>query len=223
PADRAREAPPPTDPLHRYVSRFAPGEGAMHGATLYGDGLAEYEAMADGAIAVTLVRAVGELSRGNLPERPGHAGWPAPTPDAQSHGDFRARFALLLHDPSRTDAVVDVVERAADDLLLPLAATTLRSAIAPVPARMGAALRGEGLAMSTIKESDDGRSLVLRCVNLLDREVRGAWELGVPVEGARLARLDETPLEPLAVQGSAIPFTASPRAIVTVLVPFPPG
>ncbi len=46
-------------------------------------------APADGTLAVTLVRAVGELARGDLPERPGFAGWPVATPGAQSHGPVR--------------------------------------------------------------------------------------------------------------------------------------
>lgn len=221
PADREREVPPPTHPLHRWVSRVPVAGAATHGATLFSDGLAEYEAMDDGTIAVTLVRAVGELSRGNLPERPGHAGWPAPTPGAQSGGAFEGRFGLLLHESSRTAAVIDAIEQTADDVLLPLGGTTLRSAIATVPARAGVALHGAGLAMSALKESEDGASLVLRCVNLLEREVQGAWELGVMPGAASYARLDETPLESLAVQGNTVPFVAPPRAIVTILVPFP--
>ena len=44
--------PPPTAPLHRYVSLF----GADRGVTVYSDGLAEYEAEPSGDVAVTLVR-----------------------------------------------------------------------------------------------------------------------------------------------------------------------
>ena len=69
------EKPVATAPLHRYVSRF----DAKRGITVFSDGLAEYENLEQG-IAVTLVRSVGELSRANLRERPGHAGWPVPTP-----------------------------------------------------------------------------------------------------------------------------------------------
>ena len=112
--DRVAETPPPTAPLHRHVSLFT----ADTGATLFSDGLAEYETRPDGRIAITLLRAVGELSRDDLPERPGHAGWPAPTPAAQSLGAFTARFALLLHD-RRTNATIAEIESAADDVLVP--------------------------------------------------------------------------------------------------------
>lgn len=212
PADAAMEQPPPTAPLHRYVSLF----DETSGATIYGDGLAEYEAR-DADVLVTLVRAVGELSRNDLPERPGHAGWPAPTPGAQCLGSFSAAFALLLHGP-RIPATVDRIERVADDVLLPLVGETLRSALA-VPAPVaGPELIGEGLAFSAFKESEDGEWLVARCFNLLDQPVAGAWRLPFEIREAAIARLDETVLERLEPDGDTVRFTAGPRAMVTVLL-----
>ena len=213
PEDRVAEAPPPTAPLHRYVSCY----GAEAGATLFSDGLAEYEVSGRGDVFVTLVRAVGELSRADLPERPGHAGWPLPTPAAQSPGPFDAELAVLLHGPhdARTLALV---ERTADDVLLPLRGITLRSAFTDLQAAGGIELAGEGLAFSTCKESEDGAWIVLRCVNLTGERVEGAWRLGAHVAQARLARLDETPLEPLEARSGVVSFTARARAVVTVLV-----
>jgi mannosylglycerate hydrolase len=213
PEDMAHETPPRTAPLHRYVSLF----GADFGATLYSDGLAEYEAMPDGRVAVTLLRAVGELSRNDLPERPGHAGWPVPTPEAQCLGPFDAELALLLHGGRRDAETIALIERTADDALLPLRGTTLRSAIAVHDAR-GVELRGEGLTCTTVKDAADGDWLVLRCVNLLDEPVRGAWRLPFAPREAKLARLDETPLEPLATESDEIHFDAPARAVVTILV-----
>jgi alpha-mannosidase len=213
PEEEAMEAPPRTAPLHRYVSLFAPSVGV----TLFSDGLAEYQTTARGEFAVTLVRAVGQLSRNDLPERPGHAGWPVATPGAQSVGPFAGEFALLVHGP-RSPETIDLVARTADDVLLPLRGTTLRSALAvPAPTR-GVELRGRGLALSAIKDSGDGSWLVLRCVNLTDAPVRGEWQMGIEIGEARLARLDETPLESLPVRDDAVTFTAPPRATITVLV-----
>jgi alpha-mannosidase len=211
--DRTMESPPDTAPLHRYVSVFS----RHRGATLFSDGLAEYEVRSDGAILVTLVRAVGALSRNDLPERPGHAGWPAPTPGAQCVGRYSARCALLLHG-ARGPEVIDEIERAADDALLPLEGPTLRSAMELPPPLMGAELSGTGLAFSALKESEGGDWIVARCVNLLDEHVDGVWRFGRPVREARYARLDETPLEPLEVTADGVLFRAAPRAIVTVLV-----
>lgn len=213
PEERAAEAPPPTAPLHRHVSL---ADGRV-GATLVSDGLAEYEATADGTMAVTLLRAVGALSRSDLPERPGHAGWPVDTPRAQSLHRFGARFALLLHGP-RDEAAVVAIEQAADDALLPLAATTLRSALAVPPPVAGVELRGAGLAPSAVKPSEDGGALVLRCVNLLDRMVHGAWVLHRAPTTVHRARLDETPLGEVPAAGAVVSFEAAPHEIVTLLV-----
>src|SRR6476646_6404722 len=110
-------------PLARYVTLASQHQGA----TIYSDGLGEYEALGDGTVAITLFRAVGELSRNDLPERPGHAGWPAPTPEAQEQGPFGGRFALLLHGPRSEDTVAEI-ERTADDVLHPLVGRTVRTA-----------------------------------------------------------------------------------------------
>lgn len=210
-ADARMEHPAHTAPLHRYVSRF----DAHRGATLFSDGLAEYETLREG-FAVTILRAVGELSRSDLPERPGHAGWPMPTPEAQCIGPFAAEFALLLHGP-RTATVVHAIEATADDVLQPLRGETLRSALRIPDPVHGISLDGEGLAFSAAKESEDGEWVVLRCVNLLDREVAGSWRLGGMLREAKLARLDETPLTPLEVSGDRVRFVAPAHAVMTIL------
>lgn len=213
PEDAVMEQPPSTAPLHRYVSLFA----ADRGVTLFSDGLGEYEAASDGTAFVTLVRAVGQLSRNDLPERPGHAGWPAPTPLAQSLGPFAAKLALMLHG-SRSDDTIALIERTADDVLLPLRGDTLRSALAIAPATLGAELVGDGLAFSALKESEDGSAIVARCVNLLERDVEGAWQFGFSFRTAHRARLDETMLEPLSHDGQRVEFRAGAREVVTILV-----
>ena len=213
PEESAVEHAPPTAPLHRYVTLF----GQDRGFTLYSDGLAEYESMNDGTLAVTLVRAVGELSRNDLPERPGHAGWPTPTPAAQCVGPFAGEFAVYLHGP-RDSSASTAIERVADDVLCPPAGVTLRSALAvPAPVR-GVELVGEGLAFSALKESDDGSWLVLRCVNVTDEPVDGSWNLPFDVRDARASRLDETPLTELTPAARTVSFRARPRDVVTILV-----
>ena len=211
--DREAETPPPTAPLHRWVSLVA-GDA---GATLVSDGLAEYETTPDGRIAVTLLRAVGELSRPDLPERPGHAGWPAPTPGAQSIGPFAACFGLALHG-ARDVATIAAVERCAEDVLLPIRGATLRSALAVPSPTPGIELEGEGLAFSSCKPAEREGWIVLRCVNLTSERIAGRWRLGWTPREALLARLDETAGEPLALEREAVPFAAGPREVVTILV-----
>jgi alpha-mannosidase len=123
----------------------------------------------------------------------------------------------MPHGP-RTAATVDDIERAADDVLLPLVGSTLRSAIDPPATVPGVELIGAGLAFSSIKESEDGQWLVLRCVNRRDDQTPGIWRLPFDVREAHLARLDETLISPLETSGSEVAFVAPPCAIVTILV-----
>lgn len=213
PAEAAMETPPATDPLHRYISLYADEAGA----TVFSDGLGEYEADARGTVFVTLVRSVGELSRNDFPERSGHAGWPTHTPQAQCHGPFSAELALMFHGP-RSATVIDEIERTADDVLLPLTGGSLRSALTlPAPVH-GVALEGTGLACSAITTSQDGEWIVLRCVNLTDAPQAGAWTAGFEIADAQFARLDETHLGRLAGTGKRVEFLAPARAVVTILV-----
>lgn len=222
PADAAAERPPRTAPLHRYVTL----SGDAYGTTVFSDGLAEYEATPEGAVAVTLVRAVGELSRPDLPERPGHAGWPAATPEAQSQGPFAAELGVALHAPD-DDATRALVEHLADDVLLPLAGETVRAAVHPLHSVASCELAGEAFAFGAAKPAECGGGWVtLRVVNVTDAPARGEWRVVRP-DGAALAeavraRLDETPGEALTVAArggaSVVAFAAAPREAVTVLV-----
>ena len=214
--ERATELPPPTAPLHRWVSC----DGATHAVTLLSDGLAEYEVQ-PGKVLVTLVRAVGQLSRPDLPERPGNAGWPAPTPEAQSLGAFEAAFALAVHAPW-SDATADLVETLADDALLPLSGRTLRAAVRPPRAVGGITLDGAGLAFGAMLPDDASDGVLLRCVNVTESVVEGAWRIAAPIGDAWTARLDGTPIErvPLEHEGetAVVRVRVGTRGVSTLLV-----
>jgi alpha-mannosidase len=218
----ARETVVPTMPMHRWVSQVHDGQHS----TLFSDGLAEVESQS-GALAITLVRAIGELSRGDLPERPGHAGWPSPTPQAQSLGRFAARLGVMLHADD-ADART-TTSQAADALLLPLTGETWRDlavdgALPLADANgesvlVGPELIGNGLEASAITLAQQHDGIMLRAVNLTNAPVPGAWLL--PPTGRWLAtrcRLDETPIAPAAETESRIDFLAAPHEIVTLLV-----
>ncbi len=202
-----------TAPLHRWL--LLTGEAYSIG--IVSDGLAEYELLPSGHLAITLLRAVGELSRRDVPERPGHAGWPHATPGAQSLGQFAAHFAVAVLPAERDEAVTAIVQLA-DDVLLPVSGDTLRGVGTALQGFAGLTLEGEGLEFSAARRSDDGDWLVLRCINQRDTAVRGVWHLPRSAAEVRLSRLDETPGLALTGTGSRIRFEAPPHAVVTLLV-----
>lgn len=212
----AREMVVPTMPMHRWALQA----NAMFGATMIADGLAEAE-VRDGRLALTLVRGVGELSRSTLPERPGHAGWPSPAPDAQSLGGFAARTALYLHGPMSDDTLARVRD-VCDDVLLPLVGESWRDldpAATPY-AVAGPSLQGEAFEASAVTIShQDARAVILRAVNLTPRAAHGAWHLpdAGPWEITR-CRLDETPLAAPSVASTVVSFEAGPREVITLQV-----
>ena len=86
------EPPTPERCFHDLVAVRSSGSGIAVGA----DGLREYSVLSDGsAIAVTLFRSVGWLSRGDLPERRGDAGPRIETPSAQCLGELTFRYCVV--------------------------------------------------------------------------------------------------------------------------------
>jgi alpha-mannosidase/membrane-associated phospholipid phosphatase len=97
----------------RAVHDLVAVEGVTRGLAVGVDGLREYAVLHDGrTIAITLLRAVGWLSRGDLPERKGHAGPALATPSAQCIGVREYRYCVvpLGADMSLARAVREIRE-----------------------------------------------------------------------------------------------------------------
>ncbi len=94
----AIERPSQTAPAQRFV---AAGTDAR-GLAVLAPGFFQYEWTADRRFAVTLLRGVGELARNGLPERPGRAGWPVTTPEAQETGRHTIELALMPAESAAT-------------------------------------------------------------------------------------------------------------------------
>jgi len=216
PADYPAEQPVLTAPAHRYV---AAGRG-RRGLAVLAAGFFEYEWTPRRDLIVTLFRAVGELSRGDLPTRPGHAGWPMPIPAAQERGIHQIDMVLLpggedlLDHPSR-------LEHAWEDAFLPIEGTFVRNFTGhdEPAATASITLEGDGLVCSAIKPPEDGEGTVLRCYNSTDQPVSGRWITGVPITQAQALRADETVIGPLAITNQhEVAFVAPPRRMVTTLI-----
>ncbi len=215
PADFPMETPVRTAPANRFV---AAAEG-KRGLAILAPGFFEYEWTPGGDLLVTLLRAVGQLSRGDLPTRPGHAGWPTPTPGAQCLGPDRIELALVpvtAEEVERGDRLPELWE----DAFLPVRGRWLRDA-GPLATLGGEiVLEGTGLVLSAVKPAQNGSGVVLRCYNATGREAPGAWRFTEGVKSAHRVRADERESQALVLEhrGRTLRFVAKPHEIVTIQI-----
>jgi alpha-mannosidase len=209
------ETPVATAPAQRFVAT----SGSGGGLALFAPGFFEYEHNPAGDLVVTLLRCVGQLSRENLPTRPGHAGWPTATPGAQCLGRERLQLALA---PVNADEIArgSPLAELWEDSFLPPRAIWLRQATdlhLPAP---DVRIEGDGLVFSALKPAAAGDGIVLRCYNATDSEVAGRAELGTPVAAAARVRADECEPQPLPLDAerTSVRFDAGPHEIVTLLL-----
>ncbi|HEY3241604.1 MAG TPA: glycoside hydrolase family 38 C-terminal domain-containing protein [Acidimicrobiia bacterium] len=100
--------------------RFVDCSDGKAGLAVISDSVLEYEVVEGGTVlAVTLLRAVGFLSRRRPALRPEPAGPPLPVPGAQLRGTVRRTLGFLLHTGGWERAAL---YRRADDVLVPMAA-----------------------------------------------------------------------------------------------------
>jgi mannosylglycerate hydrolase len=169
---------------------------------LGGQGLHEIEHAADGALLLTLFRAVGWMSRGDLSTRPGHAGYNVQTPDAQGLGRLRFRYTLAVGP----DAVRDV----AAGLLAPRAIPVER---AQPGDRSFLSIEPASVRLSIFKRADDSAGYILRLCGPPSGAVTARIRLFRPLGRVWWSDLDERPGAEIDVGHSrdelAVPIAAN--------------
>jgi len=215
PAAYPRETPVRTAPAHRFVAAARGGRGLAVLAPAF----FESEWTAKGDLLVTLLRAIGDLSRADLPPRPGNAGWPTAIPAAQCLGTSRIDLAIVPVTASDVDRG-DVLPQLWEEAFLPLHGLWLRDAGTLTPAPVSIALEGTGLVFSSLKPAQIGSPMVLRCYNATNRKAAGAWRFGNGVKTAHRVRADEREAVALILEqrGNVVRFVAEPHEIVSILV-----
>jgi alpha-mannosidase len=205
------------------MQRFVAVRNARRAFVVITDGLPEYELLPDshGTLAITLLRCVGLLAGENLITRPGgKAGWHNETPEAQCPGRHTFRYAVL----SLTAAeYVDgrALQQECERFNAPLLPVRRKNPDALPMEGSFAALGSSRLAMSALKEAENGGGLVLRLWNpsqtLVEDLVRFAR---APVRVA-LSRLDESIGEDVpVVDGRDVQLRVGPSEILTLRVWF---
>jgi 2-O-(6-phospho-alpha-D-mannosyl)-D-glycerate hydrolase len=214
------ETPVATAPAHRYVARAV----RSRGLALLAPGFFEYEIDRRGDLLLTVLRAVGQLSRGDLPTRQGHAGWPVETPEAQCQGLERIQLAFAAVTQSQLEKG-SVLPELWEDVFLPVQGVWLRQASPLSFEPFDVRLEGDGLVFSGLKPAERGSDMVLRCYNATGKPTVGTWHFGIPVTRAQRARADEHPLHEIRLgeAGRIVPFHAAPHEIVTIMVALGPA
>ena len=198
--------PPPTTFPHQ-------GWVHNHGLTVVAPGLPEAEVTTDGTVYVTLVRAVGWLSRLDLHSRPQPAGPGLRTPDAQCLGPTTARLMLAFGPTPQVEAW---------DAELGLRAVPAGPDPVLPPGHTLVGLDGPGVVLSALKPADRTTGFVARVLNPTDQSTDVRLRVDLPVREVTGVRLDEEPLDDPGTAGQqddgAVHVAVPPHALRSVRV-----
>jgi len=162
------ELPQPTRP----VNAFAALSDARASFLLIPQGLREVEATATAGgstLHLTLLRAVGHLSRSDLETRPSAAGPELVTPAAQMIGTHHFSYSLLLvPQPLAQAALWGRVAACHNPSLAYASSGGAAGAVADWPAA-GLLPLADEIEWSALKPAEDGDGVILRLVNKRDR------------------------------------------------------
>ncbi|MFP5502113.1 MAG: glycosyl hydrolase-related protein, partial [Candidatus Sericytochromatia bacterium] len=206
PVPKGVEAVMPEFPQGRFTTLLA-GE---RGLTVANHGLPEAAVIpvAEGwALAMTLIRAVGWLSRDDLSTRGGGAGPRFETPEAQCLGVQRFRYALI---PGAGDWVPGMA--AAHAFTSPPRAWVGEG----LPFAETVSLGHPAVVLSALKRSEDGRFLVVRGYNATPEPVEAELAVALPHQRVLAGDLAETP--GAALGHGRVAYSLRPYEIRTWLI-----
>ncbi len=220
PVEAARPVPP--DWVEHPVTSqpqltFVDVSDGEYGLLVANRGLPEYDVapMESGpCIALTLLRCVGWLSRGDLATRHGDAGPSIPTPGAQLPGTHTFEYSIVPHV-----GTWEQVLHQAHWFARPLRSAWTGLHQGPLGAEASLlSLTPTSLVLSALKLPEDGRQeLIVRLFNSTEKAVDGAIHCFFPLESAALANLAEEPGEEIPLLDSrTLHFLVAASRIVTL-------
>jgi len=194
-----RQPPSPTEPMQD----FCAVEDRKGGLAILTPGLYEYEARREGkatALALTLMRAVGWLSRNDLATRSTHAGPAFPTPEAQCQGTQVFDYAVMPYSGNWEKAGLPAW---AQRFRVPLLEKVCRSTPgigSMLPADFSLLrIEPDSLVITAVKKCDSRDTVLVRLYNAASQRVRGKLFWGMPVAHAWKVNLLEERLEEITV------------------------
>jgi len=240
---RSVKLPPPKDGLPPYPTQhqkaFIDLTDRRRGFAILNKGLPEFEVVhgkGKNTMALTLLRCVGWLSRGDFITRKGNAGPEIEAPEGQCLGTYEFEYSILPHAWNWLRGRVRQEAQALNAPLQLARADILPSCLAPTPTRRAAKrgfevrpkanlppalsfikVRPDYIVVSAFKKGRDRRGLVLRVYNPARRTARVRVGMYKPIKRANLLNLNEDVKTWLAVtSGGELELICRPREIVTV-------
>ena len=168
-------------------------------------------------IAITLIRAVGDLSRNDLATRPsGHAGPPVATPGAQCLGPLR--FELAFEPRGATPLAGELMASARAHNIPPRVTTARVAAGTGPPTRSFFRLerRSGYVVLSALKQAEDRGSVVVRLFNPGDEPAVVALSADRPIAHAYAINFLEERQHELPADDGGIELRLAPKQIQTI-------
>lgn len=197
-----------TYPMRSFVDI---SDGNM-GLAVITEGLFEYEAMRDdrNSIAVSILRSlrikleVSETHKEIIKD---------PGPLCLGRREFR--FAIYPHKGAWRDADLPFISQS---FSMPMRACQIGNSKGDMPAGWGMLeISPRSLVYSAVKQSEDGKSIVLRLFNPTDEAVKGKISFQGDIQSAFLMNLDEKDGEKLEItENNEIPVSCPPKKILTL-------
>jgi len=196
-------------------SGFVDINNKEYGLAVLNRGLPEYEIIPDNnTIALTLLRCVGWLSRGDLEYKKGNAGPSFATPEAQCLGENNFSYALIPHQGSWDDARISQKTKQYKTKVL---TTQLKNQPGNLSDKYSfIQLQGKHLEISAIKKHELEDKLLIRVYNPTDRNITGRIKLGFDIHKVYLGRLDESYEEELPYN-DGVETELKPKEIKTII------
>ncbi|MDQ1301178.1 MAG: 2-O-(6-phospho-alpha-D-mannosyl)-D-glycerate hydrolase, partial [Chloroflexota bacterium] len=214
---------PPVPTKHQ--RGFVDVSDGQAGLAVFSRGLPEYEALRDGqnTIAVTLLRCVDAISRGDMLSRPSHAGMPCETPEGQCQGRYTFEYAVQPHAGdwraiyrAAAEFEAPVYQRRGDEteglrpdeLWTDNSPDALAAPVSYKPPALAGELPGEcsflrltpeTLVLSAVKRSERGDALIVRFYNPTTVPTQARLRVYRPIRSAQIVNLNEEAQADLAL------------------------
>jgi len=201
----------------QFQRNFVGLHDGMKGLVILNKGLPEYEARADGTLALTLLRSVGCLSQDDLATRDKLAGPKLAVPDAQCIGEHKFKYAILpLAAPWPSTAIYTEENHYS----IPVKSLTVPRQKGPFPPTLRfLRIEPDALMVSAIKKAYTEDHLIVRFFNSTARSLLGRLEILSGIHKAWLTDLNEETRKSIrARKDGSLSISVLPKKIVTVRI-----